>query len=531
MKRAIDRVINADVVVIGSGVAGLSAALELAPRKVTLLTKTQDLPGGSSRWAQGGVAAAMDSEDSPEQHAKDTINAGAGLNVAEMVHILTQEGPASLYKLIEYGMPFDTDSEGNLDAQKEAAHGRRRVLRAHGDATGMAMVQTLVKAVRSQSHITVKTDTFVKELVVTQGKTRGVIVLENDTWSFYKASAVVLACGGIGQVYSHTTNPSESTADGLALALRAGAVCADLEMVQFHPTALAAGKKTTGNLGLLTEALRGEGATLVNRYGHRFMQDIHPDGELAPRDVVARGVWSENLAQGPVRLNATRCVGAAFPERFPTVYALCREVGLDPINEPIPVAPAVHYHMGGVLTDVDGLTSLSGLWACGEVAATGVHGANRLASNSLLECLVFAHRVAEAIKKTSTRVMASIIPTLSLPQTMGTEDVVQCRERLQKLMYQHAGLVRNEVDLRTALEQIASLEPGFGKIRDLCEFANIKDAASGILTAALQRQESRGAHYREDHPLTLTAFADRQLTTLDEIYKITGAPLPVGQSA
>jgi L-aspartate oxidase len=411
---ACDEVRVSDVLIVGTGAAGLAAALGCAGRQVTVLTKTRLGEGGSSAWAQGGVAAALGTDDSPALHAADTLAVAGGLGDARRVDLLTTEGPARMAELVRLGAAFDRadgapDNDRGPAADRaagtpfalgrEAAHSRRRILHAGGDATGRELVRALTDAVRRAPNVRVEEECFAVDLVVEpaarQGGSRvaGLLALDRDGRRvLHLAGATVLATGGSGQLYLHTTNPPEVTADGLAMAARAGARLADLEFVQFHPTALAVAGG--GRLPLLTEALRGEGAVLVDGAGRRFMLEEHPLAELAPRDVVARAIHRRLAAGEGVFLDARVAIGDRFPERFPTVFQAARDAGLDPRREPLPVVPAAHYHMGGVVTDERGRTSLPGLWACGETAATGVHGANRLASNSLLEALVFGARVA-----------------------------------------------------------------------------------------------------------------------------------------
>jgi L-aspartate oxidase len=435
----------AEVLVIGAGAAGLTAALGCVPRRVVVLTKTRlsaSGGGGASVWAQGGVASAVGEDDNPALHAADTLAAGAGLNDASIVRLLTGEGPQRIRALLEMGARFDRDAGGQLALGREAAHSRRRILHAHGDATGAEVVRTLVEAVHHEPAIQVVDRTFALDLLIEDGAVVGAAALRPDgRLVHYRAPAVVLATGGAGQLFLHTTNPREATADGLAMAARAGALLVDLEFVQFHPTALApspvpgplAPKPVLGldtsagpaafpgaPLPLLTEALRGEGAVLIDDEGTRFMNGEHPDRELAPRDVVARAIWKRLQAGRKVFLDARAAVGERFPQRFPTVFALCRQHGVDPRVEPMPVVPAAHYHMGGVAVDASGRTSLPGLWACGEVAATGAHGANRLASNSLLEALVFGARVAADLLAADRAAPARLVagPTAASPQTV-----------------------------------------------------------------------------------------------------------------
>jgi L-aspartate oxidase len=424
---AYDEISRSDVLVLGAGAAGLSAALGCAPLAVTVLTKARLGPqggGGASAWAQGGVASALGDDDTPALHAADTLAAGAGLNDPAIVELLAGEGPRQMRALLALGARFDRDASGRLALGREAAHSRRRILHAHGDSTGAEIVRALLAAVRRAPAIQLVDETFALDLALAGAppvrtplagaplagaplRVVGVLALHpaegpggrpGGRRVLHLARAVVLATGGLGQLFLHTTNPREATGDGLAMAARVGARLVDLEFVQFHPTALAGAAAGGEPLPLLTEALRGEGAVLIDDRGTRFMSEEHPDRELAPRDVVARAVWRRLAAGRQVFLDARAAVGERFPERFPTVYALCRQRGLDPRREPLPVAPAAHYHMGGVAVDANGRTSLPGLWACGEVAATGAHGANRLASNSLLEALVFGARVAADLR-------------------------------------------------------------------------------------------------------------------------------------
>ena len=393
MTRHLDAVREADVVVLGAGAAGLSVALGLGGRRVDLLAKGPLGRTGNSPWAQGGIAGAVGPADSPALHAADTLAVAGELGDPAAIARLTTEGPERLAQLLALGARFDRDPTGQLDLAREAAHSRARVLHAR-DATGAEVVRALGASLGEQSGLAVFERAFALELVLDGARVAGVLARHADgALVLHRARAVVLATGGIGQVFARTTNPPEATGDGLALAWRAGARLADLEFVQFHPTALDVGKDP---MPLLTEALRGAGATLVDGDGRRLLADAGPKAELLPRDVVARALWSALASGRRALLDAREAVGEAFPDRFPTVFEACRQHGLDPRKVAIPVAPAAHYHMGGVDVDLDGRTSVPGLWAAGEVACTGVHGANRLASNSLLEALVFGARVARA---------------------------------------------------------------------------------------------------------------------------------------
>lgn len=520
-----DEVVRTDAVVVGSGVAGLSAALGAAPRRVTLLTKVPFGGGGSSSWAQGGIAAAVGADDDPAIHAADTLAAGAGLSDPEIVELLTEEGPARVRRLLALGARFDRDRGGHLALGREAAHSRRRILHAHGDATGAEIVRALTEAVRRSAGVLVVDRAFALELALGEnGAVAGVVARHADGRRvLHAAPAVVLATGGSGRLYLHTTNPPEATADGLAIAARAGALLKDLEFVQFHPTALAAGGDP---MPLLTEALRGEGAVLVDERGQRFMPAEHPDAELAPRDVVARAIWRRLTAGGRVFLDAREAVGERFPERFPTVFRLCQERGLDPRREPIPVAPAAHYHMGGIAVDARGRASLPGLWACGEVAATGAHGANRLASNSLLEALVFGARVAEDLASVPARSLPRL-PAPTPARADGSEaGDAEVAAAVRTTMWEKVGLVRDGRGLSAAvaaLDDLAAAHPDASG-----EARNLLAAARMVTAAAFARRESRGGHYRSDYPAPDPAWRRHLLVSLapDGTVGVTADPEP-----
>lgn len=500
----------ARVVVVGSGIAGLVAALEAArDHDVVLVTKAQ-LAEGNTRYAQGGIAAALFSDDSPEAHAADTLRAGAGLNVVEAVEALCGDAPARIRELIALGVAFDRSGDG-LARGLEAAHSSARVLHAGGDATGAEIERALVAAVR-EAAVEIVEHAFLLDVIVADGAAAGVLVRDDaGSERAIAADAVVLATGGLGQLYPYTTNPAVATGDGIAAAWRAGAAVADLEFVQFHPTALA----LPGSF-LVSEAVRGEGAVLRNARGERFMLDVHPDAELAPRDVVARGIAVEMAAQDgePVVLDATGLGAAFLARRFPTIDAACRAAGLDWSREPVPVTPAAHYAMGGVATDTSGRTTLPGLFAVGEVACTGAHGANRLASNSLLEGLVFAHRAVAAIGSpwpaapawleeaavagdpADVDADADAVGGMDGANAAGDAGLPFDRTRLQRLLWNAAGVHRDRARLvDAAAELAATADPAPGENRDLLQVARL------VVAAALAREESRGAHFRSDFPL------------------------------
>jgi L-aspartate oxidase len=486
---------SADVVVIGSGIAGLTAALALTPQRVIVLTKGER-GDGSTKLAQGGIAAAVGSSDSPREHAADTIAVGAGLNDVDAVEVLTSLGPDRITELTALGTEFDRGPDGAVLLAREAGHRQRRILHADGDATGAEVFRALATAADAAAHIEFIDDAFALDLIIDGGRVVGVSVRTTVESMLIGAGAVIFATGGVGRLYANTTNPAPVTGDGLAMAARAGVRLADLEFVQFHPTALATGRDP---MSLLTEALRGEGAVLLDEEGHRFMTDEHRDAELAPRDIVARANWRRLAGGGRVFLDARRAVGEEFPDRFPSVFRLCMADGIDPRTEPVPVAPAAHYHMGGLATDLFGRTSLPGLWAVGETARTGVHGANRLASNSLLEGAVFGRRAAESVAAAALSAPGpAVVRRAAVKAVPVPEDQPDVIAELRDLMWERVGVVRHGAGLVGALEEMDRLDtklaPGVSVAR------NMLTAARLITTAALIRTESRGSHWRTDHP-------------------------------
>jgi L-aspartate oxidase len=475
-------------IVVGSGVAGLTVAVGL-PRATVLTTG----PLGSTAWAQGGIAAAVGPDDSAALHAQDTLRVSGGLGVRRAVEVLAEGGPAAIARLRALGAHFDVDDHGDLRLGREAGHRRRRIIHADGDATGREVHRTLSAAAVAADSIDVLDGWTALELIRHHGGIVGLIAADPAGERHeLRAPAVILATGGIGQLYARTTNPVGVTGDGIALAARAGARLADLEFVQFHPTALLT---MDDPLPLLTEALRGEGATLVDLHGRRFMPAHHADAELAPRDVVARAIWWQHAQDAGAFLDARSI--AHLPDRFPTIWALAREAGLDPEIDVLPVSPAAHYFMGGVDVDGRGRTSLPGLWAVGEVASTGVHGANRLASNSLLEGLVYGVRVAADVA-TSRRGLTtkgrprSDVLDLPLDRVPEVDDV-------RRLMWDHVGLIRTADGLEEAKARLLELRESLVKS---VPGRVALDCAGLIAAAALRRTESRGSHYRADYPRT-----------------------------
>ncbi|GJD48778.1 L-aspartate oxidase [Methylobacterium crusticola] len=467
------------IVVVGAGVAGLATALRLAPLPVTLVSAVPLGEGTATAWAQGGIAAAVGRDDAPARHAADTRAAGAGLTDPEVARRVTEAAPGLIDWLAGLGVAFDRDAEGAPALGLEAAHGRRRIVRAGGDATGPTVLGALIRAVAAAPSVSVRVGRAVRLLRDADGGVAGIGLSAGSC----PARAVVLATGGIGGLYAATTNPEGATGSGLALAARAGAVLRDVEFVQFHPTAIAV--RPGGSLPLATEALRGEGAVLVDRGGGRVMAGV-AGGDLAPRDVVARAIFSRLRGGEPVYLDAR---GLDVARLFPTVAALCRAAGLDPARAPIPVRPAAHYQMGGVRVDGSGAASVPGLWACGEVAATGLHGANRLASNSLLEALAYAGWIADAIKGS-----AGLPPRPAADPPAGPARAAGAAPgiaEIRRIMEAEVGLVRDEAGLARAVAGLAAPAQ-----------AGVPEAVAALLVAAaaLRRRESRGAHWRADHP-------------------------------
>ncbi|MGD9839096.1 MAG: L-aspartate oxidase [Afipia sp.] len=507
----------ADILIVGGGLAGLFCALKLSPRPVTVISAAPLGEGASSAWAQGGIAAAVGEGDTPEAHAADTVAVGGGIVDQDVALGLAREAGARIHDLLHYGVPFDRDLEGKLAVGREAAHSARRIVHVQGDMAGKAIIAALTAAVRNTPSIRV-IEGYAAEALLTEGDAvTGLQLRKADDPTaapvIIPSRAIVLATGGIGHLYAVTTNPAEASGIGLAIAARAGALIADPEFVQFHPTALNVGRDPAP---LATEALRGEGAILINGRGERFMLAHDPLAELAPRDIVARGVFAEVASGRGAFLDATKALGATFAIKFPTVHASCIAASIDPATQPIPVAPAAHYHMGGIAVDRHGRTSLKGLWAGGEVSSTGAHGANRLASNSLLEAVVYAARIADDINGQDLA-PALFVPS---PQVRPNAAMPPLREaNLRAMMSSHVGVIRDGEDLAEAIRTFAVIERTTGNIA----LRNMATTALIVAASAWARQESRGAHFRSDCPAEDIAQRRRTMTTLDDVRNIAAS--------
>jgi L-aspartate oxidase len=506
------------VLIVGAGLAGLFLALKLAPRRCVVLSPAPLGQGAASAWAQGGLAAALAPEDSPALHAADTIAAGAGLVDPVVAHLLAEAGPARVRDLLALGVPFDHSADGALKQSLEAAHSKPRVVRVSGDLAGKAIMDALIAAVAAAPHIAMLEGVSARVLLRdANGEARGVLARERGgALIAVEASETVFATGGAGGLWRVTTNPASALAHGLGMAARAGAAIADPEFMQFHPTAIDIGRDPAP---LATEALRGEGAKLVDARGAPFMARYHPLADLAPRDIVARAIHRQLREGQGAFLDARTAVGAHFPSEFPTVFAACQEAGIDPRAAPIPVAPAAHYHMGGVVTDIWGQTSIARLSAVGECASTGAHGANRLASNSLLESVVFAHRIAERLRGGEAGLPSAPVPAECPPELSPAG-----RARLRALMGDHCGVERGGADRAAACAGVRALISEEG-------LTNEALAAAFIVEGAARRLESRGAHYCPDHPEAAPEGASEGARTFLTMSDLTLLPSAAPETA
>jgi L-aspartate oxidase len=512
--------IDTDVVVIGSGIAGLVAALRARTAGRVLLVTKALMDDGSTRWAQGGIAAALHPGDTAEDHLADTLVAGVGICDPEAVRVLVTHGPEAVRGLVALGTEFDRDVEGRIALTREGGHHRRRIAHAGGDATGAEISRALLAATKDAG-IEIIENALALDLLLDEGRVAGVTLHvmgegQGDGVGAVRARAVILATGGLGQVYEATTNPEVSTGDGVALALRAGAVATDLEFVQFHPTVMYLGPDAKGRQPLISEAVRGEGAFLVDGDGVRFMTGRHPLADLAPRDVVAKEITKRMRETGePCMYLDGRNLGPRIWEhRFPTILAACERHGVDPVNEPIPVVPAAHYASGGIRTDLWGRTSVPGLYACGEVACTGVHGANRLASNSLLEGLVFAERIAQVLPADLDLDAPAASGAAGAPTSLLLDPSVH--EEVQRIMTADAGVIRNGPGLSRAAAALASLTSRTSDkpCTEAWQATNLHTVATLIVAAARLREETRGSHWRSDFPYAEDTWQGHLLSTL-----------------
>ena len=527
-----------DFLVIGAGVAGLRAAIELASSGQVLVLAKREVTESATQYAQGGIAAALSDEDEISLHLQDTLNAGDGLCNRAAAQILVEEGPERIEELLSWGTHFDRHGT-KLAFTREGAHSRSRILHAQGDSTGREILRALYAKSNTLHHISVREFEFSTDLLVHDGRICGATLI-NDKGESQQviASAVLLATGGLGQIYRETTNPGVATGDGVAMAFRAGAELSDMEFVQFHPTALYV--KGAPRF-LLSEALRGEGAYLRNDQLTRFMPKYHPMAELAPRDVVARAIVHEmelSRAKEPVvYLDLTHLKASHVQQRFPRIYATCLQYNVDITTDMVPIRPAAHYSMGGVRTDLEGRTNLPGLYAAGEVAATGVHGANRLASNSLLEGLVYGARAGHAMRQERHKAPHRVSPPSHAdrasngPLPLNEKAVEECIREVQDLMWKDVGIVRSGTALRQAIHHLESTAGGLAKVttRRHFEARNIHQTGLLIARSALAREESRGAHYRIDYPDHDDAkFLKHSIVARDKIrFEPVNLPLPV----
>jgi L-aspartate oxidase len=493
--------VTCDILVVGTGIAGLYTALKAKDAgRVIVLTKRR-LEDSNTEYAQGGIAAAISNEDSPRLHFEDTIQAGAGLCDEEAVRVLVEEGPSCVLELVEMGTQFDKDALGGFQLTREGAHGARRILHARGDATGDEIRRSLQARAYAEGILIYENHYIIDILTDDDGRCFGVLALDqHDHMTAYLAKATVLCTGGAGQLYINSTNPEVATGDGIAIAWRAGAEVTDLEFIQFHPTALYGEGSPKF---LISEAVRGEGALLLNSQGERFMPLYHAEAELAPRDIVARAIVDQMRRTGaPCAYEDARQI-PAVEQRFPTIYKACLRRGFDMRRDLIPVAPAAHYIMGGVRTDTMGRTNIEGLYACGEVACTGVHGANRLASNSLLDGLVFGKRIASLLREELREHLR--IPRLQYRQPPAIPDrpLSHLWTEVQQLMWDRVGILREASGLQAAIDRLAQIEhslTGALHTREGYQVANLATVGLLVARSALERTESRGGHYRLDHP-------------------------------
>ncbi len=498
-------IIECDVLIVGSGIAGLYAGLHISPEKRTIIVTKADFDKGSSWLAQGGIAAVIDPADTFESHIADTLKAGAGICDIGAVRVLVEEGPENIKELVKLGVPFDLDPEGELMITREGGHSRRRIVHCGGDATGKETTKKLGEIALERKNIEIKFDTYLIDILTDDGEVTGAIISDGEP-KIIKCQNIIMATGGIGAVYKHTTNQAGAIGDGIAAAERAGAKIKGMEFVQFHPTTMMPQEGQSERRFLISEAVRGEGGILKNHKNEAFMQGKHELADLAPRDIVTREIIKEMRRTGEenVFLDVSSMSEEFFSKRFPTIYSECRKYGINVPEAQIPVRPSQHYLMGGINTDVDGATNIKGLYACGECAWTGIHGGNRLASNSVLECLVFSRRAANRINGDSDTMGKA--PTLSAePLSGGTEiafDVAKKREELRTIMTDNANAVRTAAGMaecKAFTEKLLSeLEGATLDTPEKYQLYAMAQVADRIITSAIERKESVGAHYLEN---------------------------------
>ena len=516
-----ESIYKSDVIIVGSGIAGLMLAISLYPRKVTLVTKKNLGEMSSSAWAQGGIAAAVGKDDDPNIHFKDTIEASSGLNNEEAVRLITKEAPEIVKFLEKINIQFDRNEDKEFLLSIEAAHSKRRVLKINGDQSGKFIVQKLIAYAKLQEHITFLENVSIDHIVQNENKCEGVVGHINktdivDNFIFLQAPNVVLATGGIGSIFAHTTNPRDIYGEGIAMAARAGAELCDMEFVQFHPTALDIGLDPAP---LLTEAIRGEGALLVDDLDNRFMKSVHEKGELAPRDIVARAIFNHKAQGRSTYLDCRHFKKGSFKKMFPTAWEFLQKANINSETDLIPITPAAHYHMGGVKVDLDGRTSVLGLWACGETSSTGAHGANRLASNSLLEAFVFAKQIAKAINHEPLSPLElkriNIENYFPKEKTLSKIRAKKYIWQLRSTMMRYVGLERSKHSLEQALIEFDRIERESkhlsAKLKDMLLISRL------ITYAAMQREESRGTHYRSDFIKMNPNLNKRKVFTANEM--------------
>lgn len=500
---------NNSIVIVGAGLAGLFTAIKLAPLNVVIVASKKLGSGTSSQWAQAGIAAAMGKSDSILSHLKDTIDVGGGIVDEKIAELVITNGPSRVNDLIALGVPFDKDTNNELILRKEAAHQHNRIVSVRGDMTGKKIMETLTQIVKKSDHIRVIEGYNATELHQIDGKIQGISIQKENKVELINSNCVVLATGGIGQLYKITTNSKEALGDGVGMAARAGAVLSDMEFVQFHPTAFDIGIDPAP---LATEALRGEGALIVNAKDERFIYNSHKDGELAPRDIVARSIFQEQQKGQKVFLDCRGDLGNRMINDFPTVYQLCRNSGINPSEDKIPISPAAHYHMGGILTDENGKTNIEGLYACGENACSGVHGANRLASNSLLEAIVFGDIISKDIKENMNKSIPNKEVRIDITKSKSLS-ILKLQE-LRSIMTEFVGVERDQEGLEKAYSMVKDIYTEYTKNGFL---NNSLITSLLIIQSALTRKEHRGSHYRKDFPKLNKKLNSRSFITYNDL--------------